>query len=474
MNNIRIVAEDNDFTFEDSKEIRMNSPINLVYSFTSEADGAFVEVGEVIEYELRIENTGQEAGIINVNAIMPQGLRVISSERRHEGESEFTSFTGFETGITLGGNTYVELLVRARVGELSEETIERGTMETYATMRHGGTQATTNTIMHRVRAGGSGEEGPSISGTAWLDSNQNGRQDAGEPGIAGMPVILRTVQGQQIAEVRTDAQGRYEFTGLEAGEYIVVFGVDKARHRLTVSGQSSVAMPFTDAGRRVYRTDTLEITDSNLRDINIGLIENEVFDISLNKYVERVTITNQAGTRRYENFPDRNFAKVDVRARAIEGTVAVIHYNITVTNEGELAGTVEQIRDLLPPGLTFSADMNRGWVQTSDGNLINRELAGQTIEAGQSRTIELILTKTITSANQGRGTVNTAEIYEYSNEYGVANRSGNSESNATVMVAVMTGGTAMYIWIVIVCMAILSTGVYVIQKKVLVTERRNA
>lgn len=59
----------------------------------------------------------------------------------------------------------------------------------------------------------------SIGDTVWLDEDGNGIQDAGEPGIPNVPVAL-TIGGTTVNTV-TDANGRYVFDGLEAGNYTV-------------------------------------------------------------------------------------------------------------------------------------------------------------------------------------------------------------------------------------------------------------
>jgi uncharacterized protein (DUF2141 family) len=57
----------------------------------------------------------------------------------------------------------------------------------------------------------------SISGTVFCDANSNGQPDAGE-GIAGVTV---TLGGDGSATTTTDADGKYKFDGLKAGNYTV-------------------------------------------------------------------------------------------------------------------------------------------------------------------------------------------------------------------------------------------------------------
>ncbi|MBK8146105.1 MAG: hypothetical protein IPK62_14510 [Bacteroidetes bacterium] len=58
----------------------------------------------------------------------------------------------------------------------------------------------------------------------WHDVNENGLQDAGEPGIAGVIVTLYESDGiTVVATASTDGSGAYTFTNLPAGTFIVGF-----------------------------------------------------------------------------------------------------------------------------------------------------------------------------------------------------------------------------------------------------------
>ncbi|RIN72313.1 hypothetical protein BU015_12605, partial [Staphylococcus simulans] len=54
----------------------------------------------------------------------------------------------------------------------------------------------------------------------WEDSNKDGIQNSNEVGIAGVTVTLTKPDGTTETTV-TDANGKYEFTGLENGDYTV-------------------------------------------------------------------------------------------------------------------------------------------------------------------------------------------------------------------------------------------------------------
>ncbi|MGL6197584.1 MAG: SdrD B-like domain-containing protein [Lachnospiraceae bacterium] len=62
-----------------------------------------------------------------------------------------------------------------------------------------------------------------ISGVLWLDENNNGIIDEDETPISGYPVYLYNKENltEEIQKVNSDTEGKYEFSELEPGEYIV-------------------------------------------------------------------------------------------------------------------------------------------------------------------------------------------------------------------------------------------------------------
>ncbi|MBL7813721.1 MAG: hypothetical protein JNL70_01860, partial [Saprospiraceae bacterium] len=66
-----------------------------------------------------------------------------------------------------------------------------------------------------------------IGDYAWLDCNENGIQDVGEQPLPNVPVTLTGIDGTGATVNRntiTDATGKYAFTNLIAGRYVVTFG----------------------------------------------------------------------------------------------------------------------------------------------------------------------------------------------------------------------------------------------------------
>jgi protocatechuate 3,4-dioxygenase beta subunit len=61
----------------------------------------------------------------------------------------------------------------------------------------------------------------SVGDFVWLDTNGDGVQDSGEPGLAGVTVSLYDADETLLATTVTDANGNYLFTGLPPGVYTV-------------------------------------------------------------------------------------------------------------------------------------------------------------------------------------------------------------------------------------------------------------
>ncbi|MGH1503604.1 MAG: SdrD B-like domain-containing protein [Acidimicrobiales bacterium] len=63
----------------------------------------------------------------------------------------------------------------------------------------------------------------SLGDVVWIDTNDNGQQDPGEPGVPDVTVNLCDADGNVIATTTTAADGSYRFDGLPPGDYCVCF-----------------------------------------------------------------------------------------------------------------------------------------------------------------------------------------------------------------------------------------------------------
>ena len=65
--------------------------------------------------------------------------------------------------------------------------------------------------------------GANLGDQVFIDSDGDGQQDPGEPGIAGVIVDLLDAAGNIIATTTTDANGNYLFENVPSGTYSVAF-----------------------------------------------------------------------------------------------------------------------------------------------------------------------------------------------------------------------------------------------------------
>ena len=303
-----------------------------------------------------------------------------------------------------------------------------------------------------------GEGSYSISGLAWVDDNEDGERQSTEELVNGITVmLLDTEEANAIkAQKQTDANGAYSFTDVEAGSYIVVFRYDTNNYQLTEYRKSGVSdnlnsdvsgQEMTIEGQRtlVGATDVLTV-NNNTSNIDMGLIENKLYDLKLEKSITKVTVQTNQKTSTY-GYDHEELVKVDIRSKEIEGAKVTVEYKIVVTNEGELTATVGSVADYLPEGFTLSTDVNQNWMRQTDGKYINTSTTNQRIAPGQSVTLTLTATKTMTANNTGIF-INKAEIEEASSINGtqdVDSTPGNNVeteddfSKAEVIISIGTG-----------------------------------
>lgn len=330
-----------------------------------------------------------------------------------------------------------------------------------------------------------GEKTYTISGTAWLDANEDGKRDQEEEKLGDIDVKLVNLQTNSVtATEKTDEEGYYAFSKISEGKYLVVFGYDTEKYVPTVyqadgvqdSQNSDVEIINTvmeGTEQRVAATDTLEIANSSKSNIDLGLVEAKTFDLELSKTISKVTITNSEGTKTNE-YDNVSLAKVEIAAKHLQNSTVVIEYKIKVKNNGELAGYVKNIVDYKPTDLTFNSSLNPEWYQ-EEGNLHTTSLANTKLEAGEEKELTLILTKTMTESNTGLVN-NTAEISEAYNNLGIDDvdstpgnkqKSEDDMGSCNCIISVKTGVAITYITLTLSIIAVMAVGTYIISRKVL-------
>jgi hypothetical protein len=93
----------------------------------------------------------------------------------------------------------------------------------------------------------------SLGNYVWEDLNKNGIQEAGEPGVNGVTVLLKNVGGivlqTTVTTTNAGTAGYYQFTNLAPGDYIVMFmtptGYNETTPNTTADNNDSDADPTT-------------------------------------------------------------------------------------------------------------------------------------------------------------------------------------------------------------------------------------
>jgi uncharacterized protein YbdZ (MbtH family) len=123
----------------------------------------------------------------------------------------------------------------------------------------------------------------SLGDLAWYDTNQDGIQDAGEPGVPNIAVGLyvNTCSGEPIASDTTDANGGYLFTDQQARTYCLQFSNIPAGWSISPQDQGADDTVDSDADPTTAQIADINLTaDDNSQDAGMyaaGSIGDRVF-----------------------------------------------------------------------------------------------------------------------------------------------------------------------------------------------------
>ena len=106
----------------------------------------------------------------------------------------------------------------------------------------------------------------SIGDFVWWDLNEDGVQDAGEPGIQGVTVTLKDANGDTVGTTTTDANGAYSFTDLTPGDYTVVFTKPSNDWTISPKDQGSDDAKDSDADAATGETNAVTLSSGETDD----------------------------------------------------------------------------------------------------------------------------------------------------------------------------------------------------------------
>jgi hypothetical protein len=191
-------------------------------SFGTIAAPATASIGDIVFADLN--NTGVESSFdsgpgvagVTVDLLNSTGISVLATTTTDANglysftglaagvyEVQFVSPTGFGFSTEgVGGNAAVNSSANQTTGITAQITLTAG-------------EADHNVEAGLVPGGSAGTGSASLGNTVWLDSNDNGLDDNGEKGVAGVTVdLLNAKSGSVIATTTTNASGNYAFTSL--------------------------------------------------------------------------------------------------------------------------------------------------------------------------------------------------------------------------------------------------------------------
>ncbi len=490
---------------------------NIVAEQTTNIEGNAVKHGDNVKFFGTIENTGIVATDVIISGRIQSDLKInsIQIEGKEDAKVDILDSGSWSSEITLQPNEKVQVSIDTSVN--LEEGRSKETVTNSIEVSGKDIDVQTNVIELELEPyqledteeeepeepedsedpetpedpdeSGEEEKGPevsNISGTAWLDQDENGERNSAEKLLSNIPVMLIEEATGNIANTtNTDEDGEYLFENVVVGNYVVVFRYDTGKYGVTsyqkegISDSTNsdvVASTITLQNQEVAvaKTKTLQLSDKELNNIDAGFIEGKIFDLKLQKTINKIIVQNSTGTR-VINYDKSQLAKIELDAKYVANSNIIIEYNIAVTNEGEVAGYANEIVDYIPNDLSFSSEINKAWYQSTDGNICTKDLSNQIINPGETKNITLTLTKTMTEDNTGT-VANKAEIKQASNDAMLQDqdstpnnkKSGEDDmSSADVIVSIRTGQAIMYISLIISSIAILGTGIYYIKRKVL-------
>lgn len=327
-----------------------------------------------------------------------------------------------------------------------------------------------------------------ISGTAWVDSDENGQKDNQEQAVEGITVKLLDVTTNKFVkdsngndlEIKTSSTGFYSFDKVKKGQYLVVFEYDTTKYGLTAFEKNGVSKDMNSkvvnktinvdgTEKKVAATEIINVDAENVANINIGLITAKTYDLQLDKYISKVTVQNNKTVT--NSYTDTTLAKAEIDAKQVNSTTVVVEYTIKVTNKGDVTAYVKKIADYLSSDFKFSSELNKDWYQS--GNTVYcSSLSNEKLEPGESKEVTLTVIKQMKENNTGLVN-NTAEIAESYNEFGLADvnstegnkaKGENDMGSADLIISIRTGQVVTTVLLIISSIVILGVAIYFVRK----------
>lgn len=526
----KVTANNKDYNSNELGLRIENDTKGLNMTVTSANSGSYVKAGDRITYRITVENKGiNPINKIKVNNWVSNEVTLKSVTRNNiilsENDYDFgkddeklqklltLSEDTIEVGETITYDIEVQVNTSYNEGDIVQIINETNLQHSYNVVKTAKVEHILKTEENNNNNGNSGNNDNNsnngnnnnngntnngdnnstsstsyvISGTAWVDKNENGQKDSDEELLQGIKVKLINAKTNEyvkdsngnVLEATTNSEGFYSFNKIEKGQYLVIFEYDTSIYGITtfekegISNENNsnvIEKTITIDGKevKVGATEKLDLTQ-NLSGINIGLILGKKYDMQLDKYVTKVIVQNSKTTT--TDYEDAKLAKQEINAKEVNSTTVIVEYKIKVTNNGEVAGYVKKIADYLSSDYKFSSELNKDWYQDKD-TVYCTSLSDIKINPGESKEVKLTVIKQMKEDNIGLIN-NTAEIVNSYNELGLTDinstegnkvKGENDMSSADVIISIKTGQVVTTIILVITTIVLIGAALYIIRR----------
>ena len=390
--------------YSNKNEINQINKVQLAVEMTSTLQDTYLYEEDEFEYILNIKNnSSRELANLNIEDVLPTGIRGIEAIYTVNGgeESNCSINTKASMIITLKEGEELKLRLKVRADKLAEGVNELEIKNSATIQGDSIKGVTTNELVNIIKKREETPDKPTdpdnptdpdkptdpnnptdpenpedptkpseeseyeISGIVWIDENKSGSRDKEEEGLQDINVklldenmkVMKDSDGK-IIESKTGNDGKYVFSNLKKGNYILFFEYSTSDYTITQYQKSGVnealnsdatlsEIDYNGAKIKGGITKTITIVDKNIENIDMGLIENVIFDLKLEKYINQVSIEDTKGTKVIQ-YDDTSLAKIEIDKKLLNNTKVIVKYKITVTNEGEIPGYATKIIDYLP------------------------------------------------------------------------------------------------------------------------------
>ncbi len=198
---------------------------------------------------------GNEAGIDGVTVALykPDGTSAGSTQTANGGQYSFDNL--------VPGDYYVKFTLPSGYVFSPKDQGSDDAVDSDADTSSGQTATTTLTSGENDTSWDAGAyQKASIGDYVWWDLDEDGVQDAGEPGLKGVTVTLKDASGNTVGTTTTDDNGAYSFTGLEPGDYTVSFTKPGSDWTISPADQGGDDASDSDANPSTGETGSITMT----------------------------------------------------------------------------------------------------------------------------------------------------------------------------------------------------------------------